>query len=191
MPLETSDSVIQPASLLVPLARPLDTAAVADEVLSCFDRFRDPLLRYVCGFGIPVADAEDLVQEVFLALFRHLQRGGSRENVPGWLFRVGHNLALKQRTRQQRMLAYTRSLSFAGALADQVSDAERNLISAERRLRSAAVLRALPVRDRHCMHLYAEGLRYRDIARVLGISLGAVSKSLARAVARLQRAHER
>ena len=128
---------------------------------------------------------------MFLALFRHLQRGGARANLPGWIFRVAHNLALKQRTRQQRMLERTRSLSIAGAVADPLSDAEGHLISAERRLRSAAVLRALPPRNRHCMHLYTEGLRYRDIARALGISLGAVSKSLARTVARLQRAHGR
>jgi RNA polymerase sigma-70 factor (ECF subfamily) len=174
MGLETGDSVIRPRSELVPLARPGDTADAESEVLSYFDQFRDPLLRYVCRFGVSIADAE-----------------GSRANLPGWLFRVAHNLALKQRTRQQRMLDRTRSLSIAGAVADPLPDAEGDLISAERRLRSAAVLRALPPRDRHCMHLYAEGLRYRDTARTLGISLGAVSKSLARAVARLRRAHER
>jgi RNA polymerase sigma-70 factor (ECF subfamily) len=35
------------------------------------------------------------------------------------------------------------------------------------------------------VHLRAEGLRYRDIASVLGISLGAVAKSLTRALERL------
>ena len=53
-----------------------------------------------------------------------------------------------------------------------------------------AVLNALPERDRHCVHLRGHGLRYRDIARVLGMSLGAVAKSLTRSIARLHRADE-
>jgi RNA polymerase sigma-70 factor (ECF subfamily) len=46
------------------------------------------LLRYVISFGWPVEDGEDIVQEVFLALFRHLQLGRSRRNLRAWTFRV-------------------------------------------------------------------------------------------------------
>ncbi|MGE3179719.1 MAG: RNA polymerase sigma factor [Vicinamibacterales bacterium] len=46
-------------------------------------------------------------------------------------------------------------------------------------------MRALPDQDRRCLYLRAEGLRYREIARTLGISLGAVAKSVARGLARL------
>jgi RNA polymerase sigma-70 factor (ECF subfamily) len=54
-----------------------------------------------------------------------------------------------------------------------------------------AVLQVLPERDRQCVALRAEGLRYRDIASTLGISLGAVAKSMARAMARLAAVLER
>jgi len=48
--------------------------------------------------------------------------------------------------------------------------------------------RALQEQDRCCLHLRAEGLRYREIGRVLGMSVGAVSLSLQRSLARLSRA---
>src|ERR1700683_5144420 len=67
------------------------------EVIELFDQFRDPLLRYALSFGIPVHDAEEVIQEVFLCLFRHLQLRRSRKNLRGWIFRVAHNLSLKQR----------------------------------------------------------------------------------------------
>jgi RNA polymerase sigma-70 factor (ECF subfamily) len=51
-----------------------------------------------------------------------------------------------------------------------------------------ATVRALPERDQHCLHLRAEGLRYREIAEILEMSLGAVSISLSRSLARLERA---
>src|SRR5271163_3602023 len=73
------------------------------EVISLFDQFRNPLLRYVLSFGLSVNDAEEVTQDVFLALFRHLQRGKSRHNLPGWIFRVAHNLALKQRAANKKL----------------------------------------------------------------------------------------
>ena len=42
------------------------------------------------------------MQEAFLALFHHLQRGRSRENLSGWLFRVVHNLGLKRLQASRR-----------------------------------------------------------------------------------------
>jgi RNA polymerase sigma-70 factor (ECF subfamily) len=53
--------------------------------------------------------------------------------------------------------------------------------------RLRAVFEALPKQEQRCLHLRAEGLKYRDIARVLDISLGAVSTSLSRALARMTR----
>ncbi len=48
------------------LARPSE---IERDVMALFEQFRDPLLRYALSFGIPVHDAEEIVQEVFLSLF--------------------------------------------------------------------------------------------------------------------------
>jgi RNA polymerase sigma-70 factor (ECF subfamily) len=164
---------------------------VEGEVLALFDRFRDPLLRYTGAFGLPAGETEDVVQDVFLELFKHLSRRGSRSNLHGWLYRVAHNLALKRRTRLKKHAERTVPAAAAQGVEDSGTDPERACAAIERRARLAAVLNALPVRDRHCLQLRGDGLRYRDIARVLGISLGTVAKSLARAVGRLERADER
>src|SRR5579875_1830209 len=84
-------------------ARPA-CSAVEDEVVALFDEYREPLLRYLTTFGVCAADAEELLQDVFLALFLHLRGGKSRANLRGWLFRVAHNLALKRRERDRRGL---------------------------------------------------------------------------------------
>jgi RNA polymerase sigma-70 factor (ECF subfamily) len=168
----------------IPRPSPLE-----QEVVDLFDRLRVPLLRYAFGFGLPVQDAEEIVQEVFLSLFQHLRRGKSRENLTGWAFRVTHNLALKKRG----------SMNFGAAglaeqpdvFADPAPSPEDQLASNQTERRLLAVFRALPEQDRRCLALRAEGLRYREIGRVLGVSLGAVSLSLSRSLARLTRAAER
>ena len=162
------------------------------EVLALFDQFRNPLLRYALSFGIPVHDAEEVVQEVFLSLFRHLQLRKSRQNLKGWIFRVAHNLALKQRYANQRSREKTVSEpSLVEKQFDPSPDPEEQMSSAQRRHTLLTVVRALPELDQSCLRLRAEGLRYREIAAVLGMSLGAVSISLTRSLARLIRAEGR
>ena len=60
----------------------------------------------------------------------------------------------------------------------------------QRQHRLLAVVKALPELDQCCLSLRAEGLRYREIAEVLGISLGAVANSLEKSLSRLNRADE-
>ena len=161
-----------------------------EEMLSLFDEFRDPLLRYLSSFGIAIPDGEELIQESFLSLFQHLQSGKSRENLRGWLFRVAHNLALKRRCRTRRDLD-SRGLAGSEDLVDPGPSPEDRLVNSQTRERLLAVIEALPEQDRRCLFLRAEGLRYRGIAEVLDMSLGAVSLSLARSLARVARAAER
>jgi RNA polymerase sigma-70 factor (ECF subfamily) len=165
--------------------------AVEASVLALFDRSALGLLRYAASFGLGVEETEDVVQDVFLALFRHLSLGRDRTNLTGWLFRVTHNLALKRRQRIGRRAVAAGVLSpEIGPGVDPSPDPEVLLLTRERRRRLGAVFNALPDRERRCMFLRAEGLTYREIARTLRVSLGAVSKSLARALTRLTNADE-
>lgn len=157
-------------------------------VVRLFDQFQGRVLSYVVACGLPFHDAEDIVQETFLSLFRHLELGRPRSNLEGWLFRVAHNLALKRRAANQgleRNLADKRSVAqHAGGGTDPEEEFSFN--QTRQRLRSVFV--ALPEQDQRCLYLRAEGLKYRQIADVLGISLGGVSLSLSRSLARIMRA---
>jgi RNA polymerase sigma-70 factor (ECF subfamily) len=162
------------------------------EVIELFDHFRDRLFRYVLTFGLPVQDCEEVIQETFLALFQHLTRGKSGRNLRGWLFRVAHNLALKTRLRSRRdgQAPMDDPLPLEGII-DPAPNPEHQVENAQTHRRLLAAFQALPEQDRRCLSLRAEGLRYREIAEVLDISLGSVSISLARSLTRLTRVSER
>jgi RNA polymerase sigma-70 factor, ECF subfamily len=165
--------------------------AVQHEVLRLFDECSPRLRRYVGSFGLKPDAIEDVVQDVYLSLFRHLQLGRPRHNLRGWLFQVAHNLALKQRHRTKRQHAEPAVDGLIDQLVDPAANPEERMASDQRRRRLRAVLRAMRERDRQCLYLRAEGLVYRDIARALGISLGSVAKSLTRAFRRLMHADAR
>jgi RNA polymerase sigma-70 factor, ECF subfamily len=173
-------------------ACPTRNKEIEDEIIRLFDQFRTPLLRYALSLGLPVHDGEEVIQEVFLALFRHLQLGRSRENLRGWMFRVAHNLSLKRRRPKWRSQGgVDHDGTMMQSRMDTAPNPEEQVLSAQRQSRLIAVLNALPEQDQMCLRLRAEGLRYREISRVLGISLGAVSISLTRSLARLICADER
>jgi RNA polymerase sigma-70 factor (ECF subfamily) len=180
-----------PFLLSLPEAQ-LGAGEIETEVMTLFEQYRVPLLCYTGSFGVPVSDAEEIVQEVFLFLFRHLRLGRSRRNLRGWIFRVAHNLTLKQRLANHTLAQRTtRNEGLAEEHADPAPGPEEQMSAAQRRHRLQAVVQALPENDQHCLRLRAEGLRYREIATVLGMSLGAVSISLTRSLARLARADSR
>ena len=162
-----------------------------EEVVGLFDLTRDKLLRYLLTFGLPLADCEEVLQESFLALFRHLQLGRSRENLRGWLFRVAHNLALKKRQRSRRDLQHVPLLmNDSRELPSLAPTPEEECFARQAHQRLQAVLGALSEVDRSCLVLRAEGLNYREIASILDIGLGTVSLSLSRSLAKMARALE-
>jgi RNA polymerase sigma-70 factor (ECF subfamily) len=164
------------------------------EVVAVFDEMRERLMRYLLSIGLSAPDGEEIVQEVFLALFQHLKRGKSRSNLRGWVFRVAHNLAVKRhsaRRRDRQNLAEPGAVHAADVFIDPAPNPEDQLAQTQRHAHLQNVLRALPERDRQCLSLRAEGLTYREIAEVLDVSLGAVALSLGASLARFARADER
>jgi RNA polymerase sigma-70 factor (ECF subfamily) len=193
MAMPSEDSTIALPLPAATTGRSSRAPGIEREVIELFDQLRNPLFRYVLSFGLRADDAEDLIQELFLALFKHLQSGRSRANLRGWAFRVAHNLSLKRRFANQKLQQRESSddVVVASMAFDPAPSAEEQLLMNEKEMRLRAVLRALPEHDQQCLRLRAEGLRYREIAEVLGMSLGAVSISLTRSLARLERADRR
>lgn len=158
------------------------------EVAELFQQWRPALLKYLSTFGLTSHDAEEIVQEVFLSLFSHLKKNKSSANLRGWLFRVAHNLGLKRRYSRKRTTGMGTEM---GNLPHPALNPEQEFADTQRKRCFASILDALPEQDRRCLYLRAEGLRYREIAEILGMSLGFVAASLERSLARFERADQR
>jgi RNA polymerase sigma-70 factor, ECF subfamily len=169
-------------------------SSLEEEVVNLFDQLQDRLLRFLLSLGLSTSDGEEIIQEAFLALFLHLRRGKPRLNLPAWVFKVAHNLALKQRNttlrNRQTFIEYDRVVA-ENVFLDDAPNPEDRLTGNERRARLLNIWRALPEQDRRCLGLRAEGLTYREIAQVVDMSLGAVALSLGRSLARFVRSDGR
>ena len=168
----------------VPLALPLiRVAAGPSEVTNLYHELRKPLLRYLICLGLTSDEAQDVVQDAFVSLQRHLSSGGDQENMRGWLFRVAHNQARNRQTSYDRRFGETLDggMEF---LADSTTP-EQVLLRKEKLRRVAAAIQLLAESERECLLLRAGGLRYREIGEVLGMATSTVGDTVERAMRKL------
>jgi RNA polymerase sigma-70 factor (ECF subfamily) len=161
--------------------------AQRDQVVDLYDQLRTSLYGYLISLGLIPQEADDVVQDAFLRLFAFLESGGRVQNPRSWVFRVGHNLALNLQKRERRLISDNgepgHSTTFRGSAMSPSPEEVYICNEQYRRLKTA-----LPQLTQHqlaCLQLRAEGLRYREIADVLGVTVSAVSETLKRAVVRL------
>jgi len=166
---------------------PLSAAAI--QVSVCFEELRGAISGYIVTLCRRPEEAEEIMQEAFLRLYSHLASGNELRNPKAWLFRVSHNMAINH--MKQRGLARTPEPPLEteeyGELSAPEPDPERRVLERERSTRLRTAIQNLTEHQRRCLYLRAEGLRYREIAETLDISVSSVVETLARAVERLRK----
>jgi len=159
--------------------------ALEEQVTRAFEDARDDVYRYLMTFGLPAPEAQEAAQEVFLRLYLALRKGEVIHNTRAWIFRVAHNLGIDLRAKDHyRPLG----ADMEAGLLDRGPGAEKELIERERMTRIGDAWKTLSPQQQQCLHLRAEGLRYREIADAMSISISTVRQFLSRGIARLQRA---
>jgi RNA polymerase sigma-70 factor (ECF subfamily) len=129
-------------------------------------------------------DASDLSQEVFLRAFRGLKGFRGQSSLATWLYRIGVNTCLN---RVSANVPATEPLE-TRPLQAMGDDPSTSLMKDERRARVRAAIARLPRKQRATLILrtYQE-LSHREIAEILGSSVGAVKANFFHALANLKK----
>ncbi|MFL5578304.1 MAG: sigma-70 family RNA polymerase sigma factor [Gemmatimonadaceae bacterium] len=178
--------------------RTLDDSAVVGEFLAgeerafqeLVDRYQTRLLNFVYRTIGDREKAEDLVQEVFIRVYRHLHRFDTSKKFSTWIYTIASNLAkneLRNRSRNPLVLFQTikknwededRPLQFEDATS-RPDDLYR-----KRHLRELVdeATARLPEHHRQVFVLRElEGKSYEEIAEITDCNLGTVKSRLNRA----------
>ncbi len=164
-----------------------ESAGVEDAVLEQYDQEHTALRRYLSFLGVDKETGQEIVQESFLKLHEHLAAGGDRTNLRAWLYRVCHNLARNIQTSfRVARTEYVPDFLANGDLATSDASAEETLLETERHLQYQAALKQLSPAQRQCLLLRTEGMKYREIAEVLHLSVSTVGENITRGLERLK-----
>jgi RNA polymerase sigma-70 factor (ECF subfamily) len=134
-----------------------------------------------------VDDAEDITESVFLHALIHLDRYQDR-GIPfsAWLLRIAHNLVANFHRSSSRHR--TIDLDSAEPLHDSSPTPEESLENEEETQKLREVLQALSEERQQALILrYAEGMKHKEIGKVMGKSAGAVKVLVHRSLISLHR----
>lgn len=153
-------------------------------------RYQRKLLSFVYHMIGDGTRAEDIVQEVFLRVYRHIHRFDSAKRFSTWIFTIAANLAKNElRNRARHPLVLLETLSIArpdGERALQFEDAQSRPddMYESRVLRGvidAAIQRLAPHHRQVFVLRELEGRPYDEIAQIAGCGVGTVKSRLNRA----------
>lgn len=137
---------------------------------------RSRIQRLCYGYLGPSAEVEDLFQEILINLWNSLPsfRG---ESLPStWLYRIAVNTALIHRRKRRP----AEPLPESRELLDPARGAHQALEDAERLAALRAAIAGLPDQDRLIMSLLLEGLSYKEISEITGLTVNHVGVKISR-----------
>ena len=162
---------------------------LGERVHGLFEQLHIPVFRYLLRKTRDSGRAEDITQETFLRLFRHLHEDRLLDNPRAWLFTVANNLAVDATRSESHIKDLDENTwkNIEESRSGLQADPEKLMLQRERLDRlHVAVLNLTPL-QRECLHLRAEGLRYREIAGLLDLSPSTVMDAVRRATLKLAR----
>jgi RNA polymerase sigma-70 factor (family 1) len=148
--------------------------------------FWDPLLHYASSLLPDRSAAEDTVQTAFLRLWENRAGWNGSGSLPAFLYRTVRNLAIDERRRERvrRLWATRPGAVETRTVATPLDEAGASELAEH----IGAALAALPARRREVIELARfQGLSYREIAEVMGISPQTVANQMSAALDQLRR----
>ena len=181
----TAEPADESARLMLRLARGDETALAA-----LYERWSGPLVNFLFRMCRDRALAEDLLQDVFLRVWRAAPTYQPTARYSTWLFQVARNAWLNEREkmlRRPRPLGLDAGEDGSSAPLDPEDPGsprpERGALDRELRDRIDGAVARLPEKFREVWILgAAQGLPYPEVAAILGIPVGTVKSRMFQAV---------
>jgi RNA polymerase sigma-70 factor, ECF subfamily len=153
-----------------------------------FDKYHNKVYRIAFGVVRQREEALDVVQEVFIKLFRSIKNFKGRSHFYTYLYRMVMNTAIdhKRKTGKQFMSSLDEEGSFEPS-DEAEKGPERILLQKELEERVKLAMDKLPAEQKAALIFRdVEGLSYQEMAEAMGCSIGTVMSRLHYGRKRLQ-----
>ena len=128
--------------------------------------FQVPIYNYIRRMVVSHEDAEDVLQEVFIRVFRHLDQFRNESSLSTWIYRIATNECLRLLNNRKEEVISAEDVQeelMSKLKASDYIDYEDELA-----VKFQEAILTLPEKQRIVFNLrYYDELEYEDIARVL------------------------
>ncbi|MDY7395903.1 sigma-70 family RNA polymerase sigma factor [Aureibaculum sp. 2210JD6-5] len=151
--------------------------------LEALTQNQQKLLRICSIYAIDSEDKKDLLQEVLVHIWRSMDSFKGNSSLSTWMFRVALNVCLRfksKHTRNQKRFIRLDSMTIANFGSEEKGDEESEKLYILRKC-----VKKLNEADKAIVALYLEGLAYREISSILGLSENNVAVKIKRIKSKL------
>lgn len=139
----------------------------------------------IYGFALSITknthDAEDVLQETILMVYRKAKEYQSKGKPMAWIFTIARNFSLMKLREHDKTIFLEDTQIFDSA-------GFSNIESAEQRMTLQAVLQSMNSQEQQIVMLHAvEGMKNREIAAILQLPLNTVLSKYHRAIKKLRK----
>ncbi len=142
------------------------------------------------------SDAMDLLQEVFLGVYRNLHTFRGDAKFSSWIFRIAHNKAIDLSRRKRLLTGYPVTVEedddpFEGMPAELSEEPDVKLMQSQQNNRTLALLTQLPVEQKLIVELKIfQSMTFEEIADMQDISENTAKTRFYTALKKLKSATE-
>jgi RNA polymerase sigma-70 factor (ECF subfamily) len=144
-----------------------------------YKQFNRPLFNLAYRYTYNSEVAEDLLQDIFIKVFSHIQDVRNEETFVGWIYRIAINTCYSYLRRKKSQLQRTIPLNEVEGIIEGKTNESGDTIM-KKSLDDA--IRNLPDKMKSVFLLHdVQGFKHREIARMLGCSMGTSKSQLSKA----------
>ncbi len=136
----------------------------------------------------PINDLEDLAQEVFLRIFKNINKFRGEAQFSTWIYRIVLNLSYDYKRKKKNIFSLDENIDeeseevFENIIPTTEDDPEKILERMELRVKIRKAIKSLSKEYQEVLILREfEGLSYEEIAKILNCPMGTVESRLFRA----------
>ena len=166
-----------------------------DSFYYLIERYEPKILRYIKRItNISPEESEDLLQEIFIKVYRNLNRFNRKLKFSSWVYRIAHNEIINQYRKKKSYSATIDSFAenddtdYLSGFIGEALDIDNDYISRENAEKVRAALAKLPDKYREVLILrYFEDQSYREISDILRKPAGTVATLINRAKSKFRK----
>lgn len=143
-----------------------------------YKKYASVLLGVLCRYSRNRQEAEDLLQEGFVKIFRNIEQYREEGALLAWMRKIMVNTAIRY---YQSTIEESKNIRLKDSMERNLADVDTSDLSYSAE-EVTKVLQQLPEGFRIVFNMYAlEGYKHKDIAKKLGISVSTSKSQYARA----------
>lgn len=151
--------------------------------LSELEKNQDKLYRICSIYSDCNEDSKDLFQEVLVNIWKSMSSFKGNSSIGTWMFKIALNVCLRFKSKYTKN--QNRFIRLDSVIISNISSEKTDTNSNEKLLALRECVKKLNDGDRAIVALYLEGLAYREISDILGLSENHIAVKIKRIKSKL------